>query len=67
VSLPLENLAARVFGQIRRSLELAGQAIGPYDTMIGAIALVHNLILVTHNTAEFSRINGISLEDWQIP
>jgi tRNA(fMet)-specific endonuclease VapC len=45
----------------------AGTPIGPYDTMIATIALAHNLILVTHNTAEFSRVQGLTLEDWQIP
>jgi tRNA(fMet)-specific endonuclease VapC len=44
-----------------------GQLIGPYDTMIAAIALANNLTLVTHNTSEFSRIANLVLEDWEIP
>lgn len=36
------------------------------ETVRGAIALVQGLILVTHNTHEFSRIPGLQLEDWQI-
>jgi tRNA(fMet)-specific endonuclease VapC len=66
-SLPFDDAAARIFGEIRCSLEARGQQIGPYDTMIAAIALAHNLILVTHNTAEFSRVPGLILEDWEIP
>jgi tRNA(fMet)-specific endonuclease VapC len=66
VSLPFDDVAARIYGQIRYALESAGKAIGPNDTQI-AIALAHNLILVTHNTSEFSRVPGLSLEDWQIP
>jgi tRNA(fMet)-specific endonuclease VapC len=30
-----------------------------------AIARAHNLILVTHNTREFSRVQGLTLEDWE--
>jgi tRNA(fMet)-specific endonuclease VapC len=32
--------------------------------LIAAIVLAHNGILVTHNTEEFSRIEGLKLEDW---
>jgi tRNA(fMet)-specific endonuclease VapC len=67
VSLPFEDTAARRFGEIRHALTSAGTQIGPYDTMIAAIALAHDLILVTHNTKEFSRIAGLKLEDWEIP
>jgi len=35
--------------------------------MIGSIALVHNLILVTHNTADFQRIPGLRLDDGMTP
>jgi tRNA(fMet)-specific endonuclease VapC len=67
VSLPFDDVAARNYGEIRAALEAVGQAIGPYDTMIAAIARAHNLILVTHNTSEFSRVPGLTLEDWEIP
>jgi tRNA(fMet)-specific endonuclease VapC len=40
--------------------------IGPNDLMIASIALSHGYILVTHNTAEFARVPGLKLEDWQI-
>ena len=36
----------------------------PNDLMIAAIALVNQLILVTHNTREFARVAGLQLEDW---
>jgi len=36
-----------------------------YDLQIAAIALANNLILVTHNTREFERVEGLKLEDWQ--
>lgn len=63
--LPLDEQAARVAGQIRAQLAALGTPIGPYDVQIAAIALVNNLILVTHNTGEFSRVNGLQIEDWE--
>jgi len=41
-----------------------GQAIGPYDLQIASIALEHGLIVVTHNLTEFSRVPGLTVEDW---
>lgn len=38
-----------------------------YDLQIAAIALANNLILVTHNTREFSRVDGLRLEDRELP
>ncbi|MCC8991778.1 MAG: type II toxin-antitoxin system VapC family toxin [Streptococcus sp.] len=64
-SLPFDGRAARRFGEIRAELTRQGQPIGPYDMLIAAIALANGCILVTHNTAEFSRIPGLHLEDWE--
>lgn len=33
--------------------------------MIAAIAVANNLVLVTNNTKEFSRIRSLAVEDWQ--
>ncbi len=64
-SLPFDDAAATVYGRLRHDLERAGGVIGPNDLMIASIALVHNLTLVTHNTAEFRRVAGLQLKDWQ--
>ncbi len=53
-----------IFGEIRASLEKRGQIIGAYDLLIAAHALSKNLILITNNTGEFSRIPGLSLQNW---
>ncbi len=66
VSLPFDDAAAAVYGTIRHALEAAGQVIGPYDLQIAAIALARGLTLVTHNTAEFSRVPGLAFEDWEV-
>lgn len=65
VSLPFDDAAARIFGSLRADLATLGTPIGPYDLQIAAIALANNLILVTHNTREFSRVNGLQLTDWE--
>lgn len=66
-SLPFDDAAAEEYGQLRAYLANQGTPIGPNDTMIAAIALANGLTLVTHNTAEFSRVPGLMIEDWQIP
>jgi tRNA(fMet)-specific endonuclease VapC len=66
VSLPYDDQAADEFGRIRAYLEKAGTPIGPYDMQIAAIAIVHDLILVTHNTREFNRISWLKIEDWEV-
>lgn len=63
--LVFDEGAANEFGRIRAHLEAAGTPIGPYDMQIAAIALVHGLIVVTHNTREFSRIPDLQIEDWE--
>jgi tRNA(fMet)-specific endonuclease VapC len=65
-SLPFDDLAAQEYAYVRAQLEKRGTPIGPNDLMIAAIALTHHLILVTHNSAEFSRVNNLQLEDWEV-
>jgi len=65
ISLPFDDLAATTFGVIRAQLEAIGISIGAYDLQIAAIALANNLTLVTHNTREFGRVDGLQIEDWE--
>ncbi|MCQ8105754.1 type II toxin-antitoxin system VapC family toxin [Methylomonas sp. SURF-2] len=62
--LPFTEHEAAITARIRASLEKAGTPIGPLDMMIAGIALANQATLVTHNTKEFSRIDGLQLEDW---
>ena len=64
-SLPFDDQAVITCAQIRAQLANKGTPIGPYDLQIAAIALVNDLILVTHNIREFSRIEGLKIEDWE--
>lgn len=65
VSLPFDDSCAEIYGKIRADLAKAGTPIGSNDIQIAAIALANNLILVTHNVREFSRIDGLKFEDWE--
>ena len=66
ISLPFDDQSAVIYGQIRAQLAASGTPIGPNDLLIASIAIANNLILVTHNTREFSRVDGLRLEDWEI-
>jgi tRNA(fMet)-specific endonuclease VapC len=56
---------ARSAGEIRASLAATGGPIGPYDVLIAGQAVARGLTLVTHNIREFSRVQGLQIEDWQ--
>lgn len=62
--LPLSNKAAEHYGQIRYMLARQGQIIGANDLWIAAHARASNLILVSNNTQEFCRVEGLRLENW---
>jgi len=66
ISLPFGDESAIACSQIRARLASAGTLIGAYDLQIAVIALANNLTLVTHNTREFERVEGLQIEDWEI-
>jgi tRNA(fMet)-specific endonuclease VapC len=65
--LALDEVCARDLGKLRGTLLRQGIRVSPVDWMIGVIARVHDLTLVTHNTADFRNIPGLRLEDWLVP
>ena len=62
--LPFDSGAAVEYGKICADLRKKGTPIGTMDMLIAAHARSENLIVVTHNTREFERIEGLQLEDW---
>jgi len=62
--LPFDIVASAEYGNIRATLEKNGTPIGILDTLIAAHAKSHNFTLVTNNTREFQRVDGLMLEDW---
>ncbi|MFO0944535.1 MAG: type II toxin-antitoxin system VapC family toxin [Planctomycetota bacterium] len=65
--LDFDHVCAEEFGKLRGGLLQKGIAVPTVDLMIAAIALVHNLTLVTNNTADFRNIAGLRLDDWLTP
>jgi tRNA(fMet)-specific endonuclease VapC len=65
VTLPFDERCERIYGQIRADLTRKGTLIGPNDLLIGAIALAHQMTLVTHNVREFRRLPDLRIEDWE--
>lgn len=63
--LPFDDAAAERYGEIRAQLQRAGRLIGANDLLIAATALANGLTLITHNTDEFKRIEGLAVEDWE--
>lgn len=62
--LNFDDNDAEQFGKIRSELKKRGEIIGSYDMLIASQALSKNLIFVTNNTGEFSRIKNLKTEDW---
>ncbi len=64
--LPFDDSVIWHYADLRAALERRGEPIGALDTMIAAHALASNTTLVTNNTREFSRVSGLSLENWAV-
>lgn len=62
--LPYTVKAAAHYGDIRANLEKQGNTIGVNDLHIAGHARSEGLVLVTNNTREFMRVEGLRIEDW---
>ena len=62
--LPFDERCAHEFGRVRGRLLRQGISVSRMDLMIASVAIVHDLTLVTHNTADFRFIPGLRLDDW---
>jgi tRNA(fMet)-specific endonuclease VapC len=56
--------AGEHYGQLRAALEKKGRPIGNNDLWLAAHARAAGLVLVTNNVREFSRIQGLEVENW---
>ena len=64
--LPLNEAVADSYGTIRADLESRGERIGNNDLWIAAHALAADLVLVTNNEKEFSRVKGLRAQNWAV-
>jgi tRNA(fMet)-specific endonuclease VapC len=58
---------ARTAAQVRATLRAKGQTIGSLDSLIAGQALARGWTIVTANTHEFARIDGLNVIDWTAP
>jgi tRNA(fMet)-specific endonuclease VapC len=64
--LAFDDSAAAVYGAVRAALERAGTPIGSLDLLIAAHARTLGRTLVTNNVREFSRVDGLKVENWVV-
>jgi len=62
--LSFDENAAKTYGKLRAEMEKKRVTLSEPDMRIAAIALYHELTLITGNTRHFSRILGLKLENW---
>ena len=61
---PWEAPADSIYAKLRTHLETKGQPIGQNDMLIAAHALALDVVLVTGNEREFSRVPRLKVENW---
>ena len=62
--LPLTTDSTHVSSDIYASLRKKGTPVDDIDILIAGIAIANNLILATNNQRDFSKIEGLEIEDW---
>lgn len=62
--IDFDAASAKSYGRIYADLQSKGNIIGAMDMLIAATAISNGMILVTNNVGEFSRVNGIEIQNW---
>ncbi|HEY7346023.1 MAG TPA: PIN domain-containing protein [Gaiella sp.] len=65
--LPFDHAAAEVYGTLRGQLERLGVRLDEPSLRIAAIALAHDLTLVTASSRLYDRVPGLRIENWLEP
>ncbi|WP_425389718.1 type II toxin-antitoxin system VapC family toxin [Ekhidna sp.] len=61
--LPIYD-AIPVYGKVKSTLRKKGTLISDFDLLIGATALANEMIMVTENEGEFTRLENLKIENW---
>lgn len=61
-----DETAAEIYGTAQAELERTGLPIGPNDLIVATTVISRNGILVTRNVGEFSRVAGLTIENWTV-
>lgn len=62
--LPWDRVAVDATVEVKTQLSKAGLVIGENDTAIAGHAIASGCVVVTNNVREFSRVPGLTYEDW---
>ena len=65
--LPYDNLASEICGEIQASCEKKGKTLQEADSQIAATAIANGMVLVTHNTDDYTpiaEVSNLKFEDW---
>ncbi len=62
--IPFDDDSTKSYSKIRSALEKNGKIIGPNDLIIASIVHSKKGTLVTNNTKEFKRVNGLKVINW---
>lgn len=65
--IPYDEFAASICGEVQSNAEQAGKKIPYNDSQIAATAISNGMVLVTHNTEDFSYMTEktfLKMEDW---
>lgn len=60
--LPFDSRAIAIFDELRRQKV----RVATMDLRIAAIAMSNNLVLLTRNAGDFSKVSGLMIEDWTV-
>lgn len=62
--IAFDETAGKIFGELKAGLEKQGISCSEPDLRIAAIAIQHEMLLITGNTKHFQKIPGLRIENW---